>query len=805
MTNERNGLSGIDNLTPFEYALAGVNPTNSQESPSLAVVEQMRALAAEVEDAPITQPRLQELMRGNAGLAKRNERRAAKRRRATADGGFVDITPVELTAQNGPDHQEDGQTPSQVGFAAGLAAAGGASLLDHGRRDGDIPVVDDPSVTADSLNNGEAATDIVFAETEPTSEQPAISITGTDGPDGLVDMPVDLDNDLADASPADIHDDLTDPIQLGADGVVAEATDHLADNASASAALHGLAEEDFDRRFDAIQAAMLDAEPVEAAPSDGLSIEAEAFAEDHRFVEDHDFTEESGLVEEGSAHDAALLGFAAPDQPLLDPSMPDQPLPEPSMLDEAALDQVPVSEDRLFDLADDEARDPSGRFAGEYLFDDALARFDAEQPLVSDEEDLGTPVLVTAGGEGLLLDDEADESRNPLAAAALTGTLPLPVAAPERRFGGAFWALAGTAAAAAVLALGGLLWANSLNDGNTTESASATEDAVADDDATQTSTETVSEGSAGDDAQADDTTTGALTDNTEADEDRPALAVDGEDVGSSTTLDPDTTTPTTATEDPDTETETPATTAAGSEDGTDPNGTDPSATTEPPATDPETTTTVAPETTLPPATEPKPTPAPTTAPVIQPSFIGDRVTLGSFEGPGVSGIRVRLFADGQLLATDSTDEGGFYGFDEFPAGCYEVQFSRIPSGLDLDAEQATQSFCIADGDQNGRFDAVAVVAPPDNCIVEASNTFSDRGVEVHENDFDRADSYTFYNQNGGVVFRTSQAGPPDDLDNSSYGDYEWFAEPNNFNVRNVRTVAAERFGVESAPFTCERQ
>lgn len=759
MSNDQNGLSGIDNLTPFEYALAGVRPTSSQESPSLAVVEQMRALAEEVQDAPISQPRLQELMRGS-GAGKRGDRRGFKRRRPAADGGFVDITPVELAEQN-------------------LSSSGAANT--------EIDEVE-PINMVD-------ATPAIFDETEPTSEQPAISLNGREAIDDLAAASAAAGEDL---KPNDNDD--TDPFSAGflalggavangngngqaeehvTGGDLSETNDQVLDVTALDAPgldvapvdateTPALAETDFDREFNAIQAAMLEAEPQDEPTFYDIPIDLD------------------------------------PNNPSdFDSEFPfEDPPPEPD-------------DEYLFFPSEDEPREASGRFAGDYLFADEAQSFESETPLTSQNVDDGTAVLVPAiGGEdGLILDSEPDDGRNPMPVAALTGVVPV----PERRFGGAFWALAGTAAAAAVLALGGLLWANSLNESNQTESASAAQGEVADGSETDAS---ASEGSTSDGVTTDGSTTAALDDDAEAD-DRPALAVDGEDTGPSTTLDPDS--PSATTRDPavgdDQTTNETAPTENPSDSTTPPEVTE---TTEAPeTTEPETTlppesevTTTAPPTTQPPTTEPPPTQPPTTpAPVITPSFIGDRVTLGGFDGPGLGNVRVRLFVDSdrngtadELVSNDVTDERGFYGFDEYPAGCYVLEFSRIPSGLTLDNTQASQSFCMAQGDQNGRFDAVAQVAPPDNCIVEASNNFSDRGVEVHENDFDRADSYTFYNQNGGVVLRTSQVGGPDDLDNDSpYGDYEWFAEESGFNHRNVRSVAAERFGVESTPITCERQ
>ncbi|MEM7325962.1 MAG: hypothetical protein AAF531_22945, partial [Actinomycetota bacterium] len=167
-----------------------------------------------------------------------------------------------------------------------------------------------------------------------------------------------------------------------------------------------------------------------------------------------------------------------------------------------------VDEDTLFVDFDQPPPVGSERFVGEQLFDEEPAPFDPEEPLVSDEDDIGTPVLVAAGNNGILPDDAEDEEGRPLAVAALTGVVPAP--GPERRFGTAFWALAGTATAAAVLALGGLLWANSLNDGGTMESA-ATTDGSAVEDADQVDAGGP-EASESDDGGASGATAGSLTD-----------------------------------------------------------------------------------------------------------------------------------------------------------------------------------------------------------------------------------------------------------------------------------------------------
>ena len=107
MSGNPGGFKKVDNLTPFEYALAGVAVPEAEETPSISVISDMRQLAAEVQDAPISQPRLREFLQTGGSIAKRNDRRSVRRRRAAEagaamempdEGGFIDITPVELTS-----------------------------------------------------------------------------------------------------------------------------------------------------------------------------------------------------------------------------------------------------------------------------------------------------------------------------------------------------------------------------------------------------------------------------------------------------------------------------------------------------------------------------------------------------------------------------------------------------------------------------------------------------------------------------------------------------------------------------------
>ena len=59
-------------LTPFEFALAGVEPPEDVASPSLEVLAAMRSLGASVPDAPITDPGLQRFLTEGAPRTRRS-------------------------------------------------------------------------------------------------------------------------------------------------------------------------------------------------------------------------------------------------------------------------------------------------------------------------------------------------------------------------------------------------------------------------------------------------------------------------------------------------------------------------------------------------------------------------------------------------------------------------------------------------------------------------------------------------------------------------------------------------------------
>ncbi|MGB5760689.1 MAG: hypothetical protein WBM50_27495, partial [Acidimicrobiales bacterium] len=147
MSGNPGGFKKVDNLTPFEYALAGVAVPEAEETPSISVISDMRQLAAEVQDAPISQPRLREFLQTGGSIAKRNDRRSVRRRRAAEagaamempdEGGFIDITPVELTSpaespMAEPVAEPVAETPIPVPVAGSVdeASANGPDPAEH--------------------------------------------------------------------------------------------------------------------------------------------------------------------------------------------------------------------------------------------------------------------------------------------------------------------------------------------------------------------------------------------------------------------------------------------------------------------------------------------------------------------------------------------------------------------------------------------------------------------------------------------------------------------------------------------------
>ncbi len=91
----------IDNLTEFEYALAGVTSSGADDNPAIRILMDMRDLMNAVSETPVRSPGLNSFL-DDSGGKRRNDRRGSqtpstKRRRSLPTaGGFVDITPEEL-------------------------------------------------------------------------------------------------------------------------------------------------------------------------------------------------------------------------------------------------------------------------------------------------------------------------------------------------------------------------------------------------------------------------------------------------------------------------------------------------------------------------------------------------------------------------------------------------------------------------------------------------------------------------------------------------------------------------------------
>ena len=201
----------------------------------------------------------------------------------------------------------------------------------------------------------------------------------------------------------------------------------------------------------------------------------------------------------------------------------------------------------------------------------------------------------------------------------------------------------------------------------------------------------------------------------------------------------------------------------------------------------------------------------TTVGPVRLGYIGDRVTIGGFDGDGLPGVRVELWLDAdengqgeRPVAASVTDGDGRYFFDR-EAGCYEVRFSA-PDAYEIRSGFQRLPVCIAAGQTRARIDAIAdplvVTAGPSGCHVERAGTRFDLGVEVYEREGDWGSSYTFYNASGGVVLITGDPDLADDFDGSN--DREWFASISGYDHRSVRSVSATRNGLESAPVLCSR-
>ncbi len=396
---------------------------------------------------------------------------------------------------------------------------------------------------------------------------------------------------------------------------------------------------------------------------------------------------------------------------------------------------------------------------------------------------------VGAGAPGLL---DVSSSSPPMVPAAL----PAAIGPVGRRPGGTILALLGAGAAAAVLVAGSLWWATSTSSSSTeadqTNGEVAASPSTTESDIAAGSLGGSAERSTGDDGepaefQGDEGTSSTLTVTSSG----PSTTIRSSsgDQTSTTAAGGSTTVPGGPTSESTVQVSTSRPTASTA------------ATTSQPSTTRSTTTTPSTSTTRLVTTRP-PITTTTVAPT-RPIFIGDRITVGSFNGPGLGNVEVGLYIDedrdgfgDRRIQRQTTGGNGRYSFEPDP-GCYEVRFTP-PAGYEIQSTLSRQALCLESGGSNARIDAVAerlvVVAPPSSCDVESD------GVEVDEFSGNWADSYTFYSASGAVVARTRDLGPYDTDPGET--DREWFGPENGFNHRAVVSVAAERNGRESAPRAC---
>ncbi len=818
MSNDPNFFANVDNLTPFEYALAGVETPEAQDSPSLGVIQQMRRLAAEVDDAPVTHAGLNEILRtGAVTSARRSGRPSFRKRRPTtaADavaivsdaGGFVDITPIELAE----DEPAAPSTENDESIAAAAAVGGAAAILnlddptDELTRDqfGDMEVptseFDASDIDLDSdleldsdveLNggieldrDGELDSDVESVDIEDLEDYD--DLQGYEELEDIVPEPPTMPEPVAETKPAELKS--LDEAIVQAQALLAGDEDVQADIDEDETTEHSVEQGEIEDLIDEVTASpdsisYEDADTAELLERDQSLIAAELNDDVDMFEDDADdevaaVADQDETVVIKNAGDIQMPVFPSASETV---NIDDHPDLQPSMFP-----GVPDDEELL--LADSE-----------------LA---AEDPIGSDD-DRGTKGAVLVGASAASLAGilgRTGEIYTEPAAADPIDAFDGPAKPERRRIGGAFWALAGTAAATSILVLGGLWWASGLRDSNETDAAAAPTSLG---DALAPEPGSVEAGSSSDDADGEPASAGESSD-----EDLPsetgAFGEDSDEPGRST----------------GSNTSVPPTTAATDSDQTAPAATEPVTdttaaaveTTVPETTEPEVETTVELTTTTeqPQVTEPEPTATTATIPPTTEAalgFIGDSVNIGSFSGPGASGVQVEIFADTnndgqpeQRVGGTNTNANGRYSFN-VPGACYVVRFS-VPAGFDLDPSMASQAVCVPAGGARGRIDAVltekvAAVRPPDGCTVEDSSNRL-QGVEVYENGGDWADFYVFLGQNGNVVYRTPNQ--PHDIDGSDNDDYEWVGDIGGFNVRDVWSVAANRGGTRSAAVGCFRE
>lgn len=822
---------GSTELTPFEFALAGVSPPNGTKAPSLQAIRDMRALLEGTGHAPVGHAGLREFLDHGGPIDSRRRHRLGRSGATTTAGHFIDITPTEL-GQTGTDQAAE---EHEVIGANGSVAA---------RSTAEQPAGDVVDAAADAAPG--TATD-AGSRSEPAGNGP-LAVGGLSAPLGGAP-----DEEVLSEEIAGVHAELQRLLREADEATGAPA-------ATPMVSLTPLDTTDADR---ATNGAGGDADDPAAA------IGADAIDE----TTGVEVTAISALPGDPGDDGAPLAPLPPPASE--SPTAPLEPRASADPTSSAPLSPDPISSDPPSsdpispDLGSvtDRLRDTSGRFAAPATAaddatggpaDDGEA---ADQPPGAVDEPTGPvvetvgPVVGAAAVGGLLFDDTAatpasdvvdvgaaesdlfagaDASGSPsgqpdeparegiavAAAPAGVGLLDESAAGPPMvgpppaptglaaigRPGAPILAAVGAAAAAAALIAGALWWTSGANQRTTSTDEVAAPSTA---EATETATSEAS------DSRSTGATSGSTADGTSQAErfgssSSTATSAPATTAEEATTLTsrPDSTADTTATVGVET-TAGEATTT--SDDPTTSSTDDPTSTTGSTAPPTSTTvTTVAPSTTAAPTTVTVPTTAaPTTAAPL--AYIGDRVTIGNYDGEGLAGVRVTLWIDedrnrtaDRRVATASTGSDGRYSFDA-EAGCYFVRFDP-PEGYSIRAVFAEQYVCVGAGEAAARIDALAdaeiVAAGPTGCEIEPDTGSVFDGVEVHENQRNWASSYVFYSRQGAVVARTSALGAHDHADNAN--EREWFGSGNGFDHRAVYTVTAIRDGVESAPVTCAR-
>ncbi len=757
-------VHGIDNLTPFEYALAGVTiPEGHEDSPSLAVIEDMRRMAAKVPHSEITHPGLREFLHNGGSVAKRSDRRSARSAKSStpkvtnppigkaSSDNFIDITPIDLldddngiTTADTPaakpttpvvNEFEDTvpPVPAEELQALGLAAIADPSqgelptddpMADDDRRD--LSAVDEPTVAMDIPTDSSAAQ----SDPEPR-ERIDFAHDRSDGPVESEKQPPGEGSDESEWFT------LTriDPPKLG--GGLAP-VDDTSDDTS-------------DKAVDGTGGNAVDNTSDKAVDgTGGNAVDSELFPE----VEDDPDLKVAGVrPNREKSSGAAALAAASP----------------------------------LFAEADGYNYDSYDSYDS---YKDEYAEVGAEDSTammpVADERPVGI-----LGPE----DYEDDQSLEE----AYAGADPI----EKRRLGsGAVLVLGATMVASAAVTVVALWWAGGIGQRTETEAAvpeSTTTVQPAETDGEQEpDAENEVEGSPSTLDMSQSGTTAGTGSGDDPDPAEGSASTSTEDDEDTTVSTQASSTGPTDTEDPDASTESTEAPASTVE-------VDPPQPSTPVAVDPQPSTTEEPAPEVPASTGPGAL-----------AYIGDSVNIGSHSGPPAEGAMVRLFEDpdrdGQpddRIDTRVTGRDGRFAFN-IPAACYVLQFYPL-DGYVVDEDLEYQAVCLEPGEAAPRMDGILYplaedvlleVPPPSGCYVEPAMSGSEAGVEVYENNLTWADSYTFYDISGDVVARTSDLGPPTGIDGAT--DWKWEADEAGFPARRVWRVAAVRNGVQSEPITCSR-